>query len=96
MTQDSVASPAASFGATDADAARIGQMSFEEALRALETVVRQLESGEVPLDASISLYETGEKLRAACQARLDAASARIERIVAASDGSLTARPFDGD
>jgi exodeoxyribonuclease VII small subunit len=71
MTQDSVAS--------SAEAARISQMSFEEALRALEGVVRQLESGEVPLDESISLYETGEKLRGACQTRLDAASARIER-----------------
>jgi exodeoxyribonuclease VII small subunit len=86
MTQDSVAS--------SAEAARISQMSFEEALRALEGVVRQLESGEVPLDESISLYETGEKLRGACQTRLDAASARIERIVAAGDGSLTARPLD--
>ncbi|MDE1915987.1 MAG: exodeoxyribonuclease VII small subunit [Sphingomonadales bacterium] len=94
MTQDRVTSPAASAGASDADAARIGQMSFEEALRALEGVVRQLESGEVPLDDSISLYETGEKLRAACQARLDAASARIERIVAAGDGSIAVRPFD--
>ena len=92
MTQDSVAAT----GANHAEAERIGQMSFEEALRALEGVVRQLESGEVPLDASISLYETGEKLRAACQARLDAASARIERIVAAGDGGpgVAARPFD--
>lgn len=86
MTQDSVA--------TSAEVARIATMSFEEALRALEGVVRQLESGEVPLDESISLYETGEKLRAACQARLDAASARIERIVAAGDGAIAARPFD--
>ena len=98
MTQDSVAAPganaAANAVATNASPERIGQMSFEEALRALEGVVRQLESGEVPLDASISLYETGEKLRAACQARLDAASARIERIVAAGDGGVSARPFD--
>jgi exodeoxyribonuclease VII small subunit len=63
----------------NADSAGIAQLSFEEALRALESVVRQLESGEVPLDESISLYEKGEKLRAACQARLDAATARIER-----------------
>lgn len=94
MTQDSVATPGANTSAAHGEAERIAQMSFEEALRALEGVVRQLESGEVPLDASISLYETGEKLRAACQARLDAASARIERIVAAGDGTLAARPLD--
>lgn len=70
-------------------------MSFEDALRALEDVVRKLESGEVPLDDSITLYERGEALRKHCQARLDAAQARIEKIVAADGGAApTARPFD--
>jgi exodeoxyribonuclease VII small subunit len=78
----------------NADSAGIAQLSFEEALRALESVVRQLESGEVPLDESISLYEKGEKLRAACQARLDAATARIEQIVAKDDGAVATRPLD--
>ena len=67
-------------------------LSFEQALRALEDIVRKLESGDVPLDTSISLYEEGERLRKLCQARLDAAQARIERIVAAPDG-LTTKPF---
>lgn len=40
-------------------------MSFEDALRALEDVVRKLESGEVPLDQSITLYERGN----GCMAR---------------------------
>jgi len=73
----------------------ISAMSFEDALRALEEVVRKLESGEVPLDDSISLYERGEALRKHCQARLDAAQARIERIVAGPDGAPVAtQPFD--
>jgi len=73
----------------------IAAMTFEDALRALEDVVRKLESGEVPLDDSISLYERGEALRRHCQARLDAAQARIERIVAAPDGTAKGtRPFD--
>jgi exodeoxyribonuclease VII small subunit len=73
----------------------IAELSFEDALRALEDVVRQLEGGEVPLDESIGLYERGEKLRSHCQARLDAAQARIEKIVAAPDGRATgAVPFD--
>lgn len=73
----------------------IGEMSFEDALRALEQVVRKLESGEAKLDESIELYERGEKLRAHCQARLDAAQARIEKIVTGSDGRLTGTvPFD--
>ena len=70
-------------------------MSFEEALRSLEEVVRKLESGEVPLDESISLYERGEALRKHCQTRLDAAQARIERIVAGPDGAASGtQPFD--
>ncbi|WP_066556869.1 exodeoxyribonuclease VII small subunit [Croceicoccus bisphenolivorans] len=73
----------------------IAEMSYEQALKALEDVVRKLESGEVALDESITLYERGEKLRAHCQARLDAAQARIEKIVAGPDGSPTGtRPFD--
>ncbi|RKF18382.1 exodeoxyribonuclease VII small subunit [Altericroceibacterium spongiae] len=77
-------------------AADISQMSFEDALRALEDVVRRLEGGEVPLDESIDLYERGEKLRKHCQARLDTAQARIEKIVAGSDGKpVGTAPFDG-
>ncbi len=75
----------------------IAGMSFEEALRALEDVVRRLESGEVALDDSIGLYERGEALRKHCQARLDAAQARIERIVAGPDGQAqAAAPFDAE
>ncbi len=72
-------------------------MSFEQALAALEGIVQQLERGDVPLDQSITLYERGEALRSACQQRLDAAQARIERIVTAADGRAAGtRPFDGE
>lgn len=73
----------------------LSQMSFEQALKALEDVVRRLETGEVPLEESIDLYERGEKLRKHCQARLDAAQARIEKIVAGPDGkAVGVEPFD--
>lgn len=79
-----------------AKGADIEQMSFEEALSALEAIVQQLERGDVPLDQSITLYERGEKLRAACQQRLDAAQARIEKIVTGTDGTPSGTvPFDG-
>lgn len=75
----------------------IAAMSFEDALRALEDVVRRLESGDVALDDSITLYERGEALRKHCQARLDAAQARIEKIVQGPDGQVAGtQPFDGD
>ncbi|MBV1918625.1 MAG: exodeoxyribonuclease VII small subunit [Sphingomonadaceae bacterium] len=79
----------------DQKGADISAMSFEEALRALEEVVRKLEGGDVPLDDSIALYERGEQLRKHCQTRLDAAQARIEKIVQGADGAVTGTaPFD--
>ena len=78
-------------GSTDID-----HMSFEQALTALEEIVTKLERGDVPLDQSIALYERGEQLRAACQNRLDSAQARIEKIVAGSDGAPSGTvPLDG-
>ncbi|MBB3939583.1 exodeoxyribonuclease VII small subunit [Novosphingobium fluoreni] len=77
------------------DTPEIAAMTFEDALRSLEDVVRALESGDVPLDDSITLYERGEALRRHCQARLDAAQARIEKIVAGPDGlPASTQPFD--
>ncbi len=80
-----------------AKSAPITELSFEDALRALEQVVRQLESGDVALDQSIALYERGEALRQHCQARLDAAQARIEAIVQDARGQAeSVRPFDSN
>ncbi len=77
-------------------AAAIADMTFEQALIALEEIVQQLERGDVPLDQSITLYERGEKLRGACQQRLDTAQARIEKIVAGADGRPAGTaPLDG-
>ena len=62
-----------------------------------DVLAQQLERGDVPLDQSINLYERGEALRAACQQRLDAAQARIERIVTAADGRATGtQAFDAE
>lgn len=70
-------------------------MNFEQALAALEEIVQQLESGNVPLDDSIALYEKGEQLRKLCQARLDSAQSRIEQIVADKSGNAQGvKPFD--
>ena len=92
MTNDSIAAKPSGM---DGQAPDIAGMSFEQALKALEDVVRQLEGGEVPLEESIGLYERGEALRRHCQARLDAAQARIEKIVAGPDGKPTGTvPFD--
>ena len=72
---------------------KIEDMSFEEALSALEAVVRDLEGGQVPLEKSIDLYERGEALRKHCEGRLSEADLRVEKIVAA-DGSTEAMQTD--
>lgn len=72
-------------------------MTFEQALVALEDVVKRLESGDVPLDSSIDLYERGEVLRKHCQNRLDTAQTRIDKIVTDSEGRAAGtEPFDSD
>lgn len=75
----------------------IAELSFEAALKRLEEIVRRLESGEASLDESIDLYNEGERLKQQCEARLQAAQARIEKIQFARDGSPSGTtPFDGD
>jgi len=69
------------------DIAAFADLSFEDALKQLETIVRQLESGDVPLDQSIALYAKGDALKRQCEARLKAAQARIEKISIGADGA---------
>lgn len=61
-------------------------LSFEEALSRLESIVSRLESGQAPLEESITLYEEGARLKALCEARLKAAQLRVEQIVVGADG----------
>ena len=67
----------------------IAAMSFEDALAALETIVRGLESGQQKLEDAITCYERGAALKKHCEAKLAEAEARVQAIVARADGSLT-------
>ena len=51
------------------DDSDIKTMSFEQALKELETIVDRLERGDVELEASIRIYERGEALKRRCEAR---------------------------
>ena len=74
----------------------VADLSFEEAMAALETVVGQLESGSVPLEESISLYERGAALKAHCEAKLKSAQEKIEKIVVDGAGAVKAEPASFD
>ncbi len=52
--------------------------SFEESLRRLETVVREMESGELPLDEMMRRFEEGRALVTACNTALAAIRQRVE------------------
>jgi exodeoxyribonuclease VII small subunit len=71
----------------------VESMTFEAALKELESIVARLESGETPLQDAIELYERGNALRARCAERLDAAQARIEAIRLDAEGRATTTPF---
>ena len=53
-------------------------LTYEQAREELVQVVQRLESGGVPLDESLALWERGEHLAALCQQRLDGARAKVE------------------
>jgi exodeoxyribonuclease VII small subunit len=78
------------------DDPQIETLSFEDALKQLEDIVRSLEAGTAPLDESIELYQRGDRLKRHCEARLKAAQARIDQIsVDASGQPVGVTSFDG-
>lgn len=64
----------------------IKDMSFERALKELETIVSRLERGDVELEESIAIYERGEALREHCDRLLKQAEARVEKLTVGADG----------
>jgi len=72
----------------------IGKMNFEDALDALEDIVRKLESGQVSLEESLDIYTRGTELRHHCDIKLKDASARIEKITKLQDGTLAPVALD--
>jgi exodeoxyribonuclease VII small subunit len=75
----------------------IKEMTFERALKELETIVSRLERGDVELEESITIYERGEALREHCDRLLKQAEARVEKLTVASDGTPKGvEPLDGE
>ncbi|MGH7095643.1 MAG: exodeoxyribonuclease VII small subunit [Stellaceae bacterium] len=70
----------------------IAAMSFEDALAELEQIVRRLEGGQVRLDDAIQSYERGTQLKRHCERKLSEAQQRVDRIVIAPDGAVSAEP----
>jgi exodeoxyribonuclease VII small subunit len=73
----------------------VAEMSFEDAMAALEQVVTQLERGEVALEQSIALYERGAALKAHCAGKLREAEEKVEMIRAAEGRAVGTTPVEG-
>ncbi|AXQ94832.1 exodeoxyribonuclease VII small subunit [Cereibacter azotoformans] len=73
----------------------VAEMTFEEAMAALEAVVTALEKGDVPLDDSIRLYERGSALKAHCAQKLKDAEDKVELIRAAEGRATGTVPAEG-
>ena len=66
--------------------ASLEKVTFEDALQELEGIVASLERGEVSLDDAIAAFERGTQLKSHCQARLEEARMKVEKIKAPAAG----------
>lgn len=73
----------------------INTLPFERAIEELESIVKRLEEGKVPLEESVAIYERGEALKRRCEHLLALAEARVNKIMTDSSGKpLGTEPLD--
>ena len=73
----------------------VGQLSFERAIEELESIVKRLEDGKVPLEESVAIYERGETLKRRCEDLLRQAEARVQKITLDAAGNpVGTEPLD--
>jgi exodeoxyribonuclease VII small subunit len=71
--------------------------TFEDSVKRLEQIVQRIESGELSLEDSLSLFEEGVNLARASQQQLDSAERRVEQLLSIDeDGNPVAREIDRD
>jgi len=67
--------------------------TFEESLKQLETIVAQLERGDLPLEDSVKIFEEGMRLSAECKKQLEEAEGKVELLVKRRNGAMEKEPF---
>lgn len=70
--------------------------SFEKNIERLDTIVRQLEDADLPLEKALQIYEEGMKLSEICQKQLQEAEGRIQVLMKRAGGKIMAQPFEQD
>ena len=66
--------------------------SFEEGLKQLEAIVHEMESGDLPLERALELFERGMNLSDSCRKQLEGAETRVEMLIR-KEGKMVAEPF---
>ena len=74
----------------------MSDIKFEDALQRLEEIVDRLETGELPLEDSLKVFEEGVALARRCSKYLEEAEKRIELLTKDESGLLKAEPFEWD
>lgn len=74
----------------------ISKLSFEQALKALEEIVRGLEAGDAKLDEAIQAYERGAALKQHCENKLREAQAKVDQIQFTAEGGISVKPANID
>jgi exodeoxyribonuclease VII small subunit len=67
-------------------------MPFEEALKRLEKMVDEMESGELPLEAMLARFEEGTRLVKVCQTKLEEAELKVQKLEKNAAGEVTLKP----
>ena len=70
------------------------ETTFEEAMQALETVVGELEAGELTLDESLAKYEAGVKMYRVCHKLLEGAEQKVQKLLKDDDGQFRTKDFE--
>ena len=72
----------------------VEEMTFEQSIDALETLVKRLEDGGIDLDESLRIYEQAVALRDHCRSILEDGERRIRKIMETADGSVREEEFE--
>jgi exodeoxyribonuclease VII small subunit len=74
----------------------VAALRFEQAMARLETIVSELERGDLPLDESLKIFEEGIKLSKSCLKMLDEAEHKVEILIQDKDGKKQLRAYNFD
>ncbi len=69
-------------------------IKFEDALNALEDIIKNLENGNMPLDKSLESFEEAVNLIRLCNEKLENAEQKVKILIEGNDGVITDIPFD--